>query len=240
MDTRPFKFKAFSLFHHRSSMKVGSDAIILGIWTNVDKTKKVLDVGCGSGIISLLLASRSSAIIDAIDIDDQSIEESTHNFGQSPFSNRLNAKLIDFKNFMSVGEQNYDLIISNPPFFTNDLLSAEIRKTKARHSVSLNYDELCAGSNKLLTKSGRLSVVIPYFKHKEFVEIAKKNSLFLNRKLLIFPKRGSSPNRVNMEFSKTNMSGIVNEYFIIREENNNFTAQYHEWLNDYYLSIPKQ
>ena len=239
MDTRPFSFKAFSLFHHRSTMKVGSDAILLGIWTKLENVKNVLDVGCGSGIISLLIASRSSAKIDAIDIDDHSVAESIENFSKSPFSARLKAENIDFKNFISVSEQNYDLIVSNPPFFTNDLLSPEIRKTKARHSVSLNYNELCAVSKKLLKENGRLSVVIPYFKHEEFINVARENSLYLNRKLLIFPKRGSSPNRVNMEFSKTNMSGIVTEYFIIREENNNFTAQYHEWLNDYYLSIPK-
>ncbi len=239
MDTRPFNFKAFSLFHHRSTMKVGSDAILLAIWTNLENVKQVLDVGCGSGIISMLIASRSSAKIDAIDIDDPSIAESTDNFSKSPFSKRLNAEHIDFNKFTSVNKESYDLVISNPPFFTADLLSSDIRKTKARHNISLNYNDLCAGSYNLLKTSGRFSVVIPYFKHQEFIKIANENSLCLKRKLLIFPKRGSSPNRVNMEFSKTNSSSIVNEYFIIREENNNFTAQYHEWLTDYYLSIPK-
>jgi len=239
MDTRSFSFKSFSLTHHRSTMKVGSDAIILGIWTNVEKITSVLDVGCGSGIISLLIVSRSSAKVDAIDIDDSSIEEATDNFSNSPFSSRLNAELIDFKDYISVNQKKYDLIVSNPPFFTNDLQAVDIRKTKARHTISLNYDELCSGSYKLLNESGRLNVVIPYFKHQEFINIAKQNSLHLKRKLLIFPKRGSSPNRVNMEFSKTNTTTVLNEYFIIREENNNFTAQYNEWLSDYYLSIPK-
>lgn len=240
MDTRPFHFKAFSLFHHRSTMKVGSDAIVLGIWTNTENISRALDVGTGSGIISLLIASRSSAAIDAIDIDDNSIEEAKENFKKSLYADRLNAELNDFKNFICDNNGSYDLVVSNPPFFTSDLQSSDIRKTKTRHNISLNYHELCAGSYKVLNNSGSLNVVIPYFKHKEFIDIANENSLFLKRKLLIFPKRGSSPNRVNMEFSKEITKQLVNEYFIIREENNNFTDQYHEWLSNYYLSIPKQ
>ncbi|PLX07187.1 MAG: hypothetical protein C0598_13365 [Marinilabiliales bacterium] len=159
-DMRPFHFKPFSLFHHRSTMKTGSDAIILGIWTNLNNTNKIIDVGCGSGIISLLLASRSNAKIDAIDIDVDSVEEANNNFLNSDFSSRLKAYNCNFNDW-SV-DDDYDLVVSNPPFFTNDLKSSNLRKTNARHTISLNYNDLCLGANRLLNDKGRLCVVIPY------------------------------------------------------------------------------
>lgn len=239
-DMRPFHFKQFSLNHHRSTMKVGSDAIFLGIWTKVQDTDKVLDVGCGSGIISMLIASRSKAKVDAIDIDAESVAEAKDNFENSEFSNRLKANESNFNNWKPESSAVYDLIISNPPFFTSDLHSSNPRKINARHAITLKYDELCSVSRRLLKKDGRLNVVIPYFKADDFIKTAAKNNLFLSRRLLIFPRRGVSPNRVNLEFCLQNMQNVINEYFIIREENNNFTAQYHEYLNDYYINIPKQ
>jgi tRNA1Val (adenine37-N6)-methyltransferase len=239
-DTRAFHFKQFSLNHHRSTMKTGTDAILLGTWANVEGCTNVLDIGSGAGIISMLIASRCNAKIDAIEIDLPSVQESSKNFENSAFAERLNVINDDFNEFAKkTSAASYDLIVSNPPFFTSDLRSPNLRRTNARHTTSLNYNEICFGVNKLLSANGSFNLVIPYFKHESFIAIAKENKLFLNRMLLIFPRRGSMPNRINMEFKKTAVDTSKTGYFIIREENNNFTAQYREWLEAYYLSIPE-
>lgn len=239
-DTRPFHFKQFSLFHHRSTMKTGTDAILLGIWTDVSNTKEILDVGSGSGILSLFMASRSESNITAIDIDKESVIESDENFTKSDFSSRLKVIESDFNDFSVSSESKFDLIVSNPPFFTNGLHSANSRKTKARHADNFTFNQLCCGVSKLLNKNGRFCVVIPYSQYQDFCLAANQNALFTNRKLLIFSRRGLEPNRINIEFRKTKPNIIKKEYFILREEDNKFSAQYHKTLGDYYLSIPEQ
>ncbi len=202
-DTRAFHFKQFSLNHHRSTMRTGSDAILLGIWARINNAETVLDVGSGSGIISLLIASRCNAAIDAVEIDLPSVEESSDNFSNSAFADNLNIINEDFNEYAKKARAaTYDLIVSNPPFFTSDLHSPNSRKTNARHTTMLKYSELCLGVNMLLRENGSFNLVIPYFKHERFIAIAKKNSLFLNRRLLIFPRRGLMPSRINMEFKK--------------------------------------
>lgn len=239
-DTRPFHFKPFSLYHHKSTMKTGTDAILLGVWADVNGVDKVLDIGCGCGIISLLIASRCEANITAIDIDEDSILEASANFENSNFSSRMNTSLVDFKDFSSRKNEKFDLIISNPPFFENDLKSKNIRKASARHTISLSYHQLCEGSFNLLNPQGKFCLVLPYEFRNTFMKAARNYLFYLNRELIIFPRRGHSPNRVLLEFTKEINSNPEREFFSIREENNKFSKQYHQWLENYYLSIPEE
>ena len=237
-DTRPFHFKQFSLNHHQSTMKTGTDAILLGVWTDVSNAKEVLDIGSGSGIISLFVAARSKAKITAIEIDSASVIESANNFTSSGFANRMKVVQSDFNNYAT--EIKFDLIVSNPPFFTDDLHSPSQRKTNTRHTESLNFDQLCLGTYKLMQEKALFCVVLPYSQSEIFKNIAQTNGLYPNRELLIFPRRGAEPNRINIEFRKQQTKTLKKDFFVLREENNIFTDQYREWLNDYYLSIPKQ
>lgn len=239
-DTRPFHFKQFSLYHHRSTMKTGTDAILLGVWTDVSDVTETLDIGCGSGIISLFIAARSNANITAIEIDGESVEESGSNFASSNFAHRMNVLNTDFVSYSDSSVSKFDLIVSNPPFFTDDLHSPDERKTKARHTDSLTFSQLCSGVSQLLIMDGRFTVVLPYSQYDEFCAIARENNLFVFKELLIFPRRGTQPNRVNIEFRKEKTAAIKKEFFIIREENNKFTDQYRVTLGEYYTSIPEQ
>lgn len=239
-DTRTFHFKQFSLYHHRSTMKTGTDAILLGVWSDVSNVNEVLDIGSGSGIISLFIAARSNANITAIEIDCESVNESTSNFASSKFVNRMKVLNTDFVSYSVSSDSKYDLIISNPPFFSGDLHSPDKRKTRTRHTESLNFSQLCSGVSHLLKETGRFTVVLPYSQYSDFNTIAKDNHLFIFKELLIFPRRGSEPNRVNIEFRKSKSSSIKKDYFIIREENNKFTDQYRKTLDKYYTSIPIQ
>jgi len=237
-DTRPFHFKQFSLSHHNSTMKTGTDAILLGVWTDVSNIINVLDIGSGSGIISLFIAARSNANITAVESDSASVIESSVNFASSDFADRLQVVHTNFNEYKT--EVKFDLIVSNPPFFTHDLHSPSKRKTNARHTESLSFEQLCSGASKFMNDSARFCVVLPYTQSEVFKEVAQKSGLYPSKELFIFPRRGAEPNRINIEFKKQRTHSCKKDFFVLREENNKFTDQYKELLGNYYLSIPEQ
>ena len=236
-DTRPFHLKPFSLQHHCSTMKVGTDAMILGTWTSVKNINSILDIGTGCGIISLLLATRSKAKIVAIDIDEDSIVEASENFKLSPFNERMQTLKADLNDFSKISNQQFDLIVSNPPFFVNDLKPEDEKRKKARHSDSLTYNQLTEAVVKLLAPEGNFSIVLPYEVSRLFIKIANKNGLYQKRQLIIFSKEGMLPNRTNIEFSKKPSLEIHSEKFTIRNSEGEFTRQYIDLLKDFYLNL---
>jgi len=236
VDSRPFHFKQFSLYHHRSTMKVGTDSVLLGVWAQLQGVRQALDIGTGSGILSLLLAARSQCHIDAVELDQQSYEEAKANFEASPFSNQLRAHHADFNTFAGEADQQYDLIISNPPFFINDRKPENPHKRIARHAETLGYQQLIEGSIGLLNPSGILSVVLPYRKGLQFMSIANEKGLSVQRQLLIFPKPCVQPNRMNLQLGLEE-TPLEKQKFIIRNESGDFTKQYRSFLKDFYLSI---
>jgi len=217
-------------------MKVGTDAVLLSAWVNTGNIKTALDVGTGSGIISLILAARGVEKIDAIDIDKDSVEEAVNNFNNSPFHNNLSAFNTDFYSFSNSTTNKYDLIISNPPFFINDMKPENEKRKQARHTDTLSYDILIKGTTELMNKTGKLAVVLPYYESRFFIEAAKEQGLNPLRKLLIFPKPCAEPNRVNLELSFEDKEPLIDK-FVIRNENGNFTRQYINLLGKYYLTI---
>jgi tRNA1Val (adenine37-N6)-methyltransferase len=237
IDDRPFHLKQFSLHHHRSSMKVGTDSLLLGIWTMPENTHQILDIGSGCGILSLLMAARSSAQVDAIELDRASYEEASENFRNSPFNDRMNIFHEDFRIFARQSNRKYDLLISNPPFFINDKRASKQVRSNARHGDKLNYEELCSGAVRLMDTSGRLCLVLPYEESRTFVQIAEKHGLHIRKKMLVFPKRGWPPNRVNLELTFKKCREPVIERFIIREENNAFTRQYIDFFKRYLIGL---
>lgn len=180
MESSAFRFKQFSVDHQKSSMKVGVDAVLLGSWAK-SFGDRILDVGTGCGIIALMMAQRNpKAHITAIDIDDQSIEEATHNFEHSPWADRLIAQLADFNKFFPK-HGLFDLIISNPPFFhsgINDLSSARLR---ARHEGDLNLSSLLDRSHSLLKAGGRMALIFPYERYDSFVRLLDDKQFSLLR-----------------------------------------------------------
>lgn len=233
-DTRPFAFRQFQLFHHQSTMKVGIDATILGIWAQIHDKEHVLDVGCGSGVVSLLLASRAQCFVTAIDIDKPSVAECATNFTFSPFADRLLAEHISLQQFSKQTNQNYDHVVSNPPFFTLGSASANIRLGQARHTLSLTYADLITNSFSVLKPDGKLTVVLPYSSRNFFVEQSRMAGFFLLRELLIFPRRGMPPNRVYLSLSKSPANSHA-EMLSLREEDGRFSSEYLDLVKNYYL-----
>ncbi len=235
-DARPFHFKHFSLYHHRSTMKVGTDAILLGRWTEVKPTDIVLDIGTGCGLLPLMLSQKGVAHVDAVDIDKASIEEATVNFEASQWHEHLKAFCIDIVDFQT--DKKYDLIVSNPPYFNRFSKCDSERKSRARHNdAGLTYAKICRAVGRLIQPDGRFAVVLPADVSMEFLDIAERNGLYLRKRMTIVPIAGKEPNRVNLELGFGKCDSVFEETFVIRDEDKHFTAQYNEFLKDYYLGL---
>ena len=233
-DARPFHFKHFSLYHHRSTMKVGTDAILLGRWTEVKSTDVVLDIGTGCGLLPLMLSQKGVAQVDAVDIDAASIEEATVNFEASRWRNQLKAICTDIADYQT--DKQYDLIISNPPYFNRFSKCDSERKSRARHNdVTLSYESLCAMVGRLLKPDGRFALVLPVTASIEFLKVAEKSGLFLHKQMIIIPIAGKNPNRVNLELRRVSCDAVFSQMFTIREVDNHFTKEYNAFLKDFYL-----
>ena len=236
IDARPFHFKHFSLYHHRSTMKVGTDAILLGRWTEVKPTDVVLDIGTGCGLLPLMLSQKGASHVDAVDIDEASVDEATINFEASQWREHLKVYCTDIVDFKP--NQQYDLIISNPPFFNRFSKCDSERKSRARHNdAGLTYATLCREVRRLLKPDGRLSVVLPFDVSVDFMDAAKQSGLSLYRRMAIIPIEGRAPNRVNLELRFWESEKVHEETFVIRDADKHFTVQYNEFLKDYYLGL---
>ncbi len=195
MKQQPFRFKMFEVAQDLCAMKVNTDGVLLGAWA-CSKLKNsvqfVLDIGTGSGVIALMLAQVSQqAKVDAIDIDELSCKQAKFNFEQSNWSERLAVFSTPLQQFSS--SYKYDVIVSNPPYFVDDLKTKDYRKNNARHSASLSYVELINGCSNLLNETGSCFIVIPAHNFMLFQTIAAQNKLFVNECMSVSAVEGKEP-----------------------------------------------
>ncbi len=161
MSNAFFRFKQFTVWHDRCAMKVGTDGVLLGAWCEVEGVQSILDVGCGSGLISMMLAQRNrTADVTALDIDHAAVDQAAANFRQSPFAARLRAVETDFLSMADDGRR-YDLVVCNPPFFTEQTQSPDAGRALARSAEALPPERLLTRAADLLTEEGRLAVIVP-------------------------------------------------------------------------------
>jgi len=228
-----FEFKQFRIEQEKAAMKVGTDGVLLGAWTPVNDALRILDVGTGTGLIALMLAQRSNARIDAVEIDEPAFEEAELNFKQSDWSDRLRIFHSDFLIFADLSSESYDLVVSNPPFFVNSLKTKNVALSVARHDELLSFDQLISGARKLLNKTGRFCVIIPYTSCTDFRESARLAGFYLGRQTPVIPKSGRSPKRVLLEF--TIVPGYPVEYELtILDENGSYSEAYQSLTSPFY------
>ena len=235
MDCRPFFFKKFALFHHRSTMKIGTDAILLARWLEVSTDDEVLDIGTGCGLIPLMLAQKGIKSADAVEIDKDSCEEAAQNFSNSAWKSQLFAINDDIKHYSEICTKKYDLVVSNPPFFFGDNIPEKQRKGLARHTNTLNYTELLRSARQLLKPSGRFALVLPALESKTFLKDAENQGFFLEKEMKIIPIEGKEPNRINMQLVVNQTDKMESETFVLRNADHSFTKEYKDFLKDYYL-----
>ncbi|HSN49268.1 MAG TPA: methyltransferase, partial [Flavobacterium sp.] len=175
-----FSFKQFSIKQDQCAMKIGTDGVLLGAWTPIENNpNSILDIGTGTGIIALMLAQRSSANqIDALEIDENAYEQSVDNFENSPWSDRLFCYHAGLDEFVEEPEDEYDLIVSNPPFHTEDYYSNNEQRDLARFQDAMPFEDLIEAAALLLSENGIFAVIIPYKEEGNFVALAKEYELY--------------------------------------------------------------
>ena len=217
-------------------MKIGTDGILLGAWAHIEKSSsQVLDVGTGTGLISLMLAQRYSMIdIQAIEIDAFAAEEAKFNFDASPWKNRLLCLTSSLNEFSAKTQKKYDHIICNPPFFQNGSSIKNVQRNLARNQASLPLDELFEQVNNLLLNTGTFSLIIPIVFEKEASALASSNRLFLKRKTKVRGHSLAKYKRVLLTYSRIKESIHENELTleISRHER---TPEYQALVDNFYL-----
>ncbi|WP_298780018.1 methyltransferase [uncultured Polaribacter sp.] len=239
--SKPFIFKEFIVNQDKTAMKIGTDAVLLGAWCSIDAyPDSILDIGAGTGVISLMLTQRCDAMtIDAVEVDINAYEQTVENFENSDWGDRLycyNSTFQEFAEEISEEEETYDLIISNPPFYTDMYETNDDSRNKARFTSSLSFEELISGVVKILSESGNFSVVIPFKEEENFISLAKENNLFLNRVCRVKGNEKSEVKRSLMEFS-FNKIELKEESLIIEIERHQYTEAYINLTKDFYLKM---
>lgn len=230
-----FHFKQFSVRHDQSTMKVGTDAVLLGAWVDLADAKQILEVGTGSGVISLILAQRSSfgTKIEAIEIDSKSVVQAKENVGNSPWLEKITISQSRFQEWKP--KKKYDLIVSNPPFFSNSLLPPNSVRTGARHSVSLTPQELLKHAKELLPTYGRLAIILPYNEGNRFIEEASKFEFYLNKQMAFFTRKDKPQERWLLDFSFQEKP-ISFSSITLYDEVNNLSKEYKQLTSEFYLN----
>lgn len=235
--TDVFYFKQFCLKDDRSTMRVGTDAVLLGAAVDIIGARNILEIGTGCGIIALMMAQRSNAMIDAIEIDADSVRQAQENVTASPWQEKIRIIHSSLQEFSRSNTKKYDLVISNPPYFSQSLKSGNERKDISRHDDQLNFKELIIHSKELMTKSGNLWVVLPVKESTDFIDTATKHDLFVNYKLLFIPKKGKAPNRNVLQFTKEKPAGIFENVMVHRNTDGTFSRDFIQFMQDYYIDF---
>jgi len=234
-----FQFKQFTVNQDRCAMKIGTDGVLLGAWTPIsNRPFSVLDIGAGTGILSLMLAQRSNAEqIDAIEIDENAFEQCVENFENSPWPDRLYCYHADLDEFMEEPEDEYDLIVSNPPFYAEDYKTDSEQRDLARFQDALPFEDLVEAASVLLSENGIFSVIIPFKEETRFIGLAKDCNLFPFK---ITRVKGTSTTEIKrslLAFSYSEKVNFTIDELVIETARHHYTPEYIALTKDFYLKM---
>lgn len=219
-------------------MKVGTDGVLLGAWADVESAKSILDIGTGTGVIAIMLAQRAAeAKVSGIEIDDAACEQAQQNMDASPFANRLKAELSPIQDFAKLSREDFDLIVSNPPFFSGGTFSENQDRNSVRHTVKLSHGDLLMAVQKLLSKQGKFCLILPYLEGLRFQEMAKNYNLFCTKMTEVRPKKDKSVERLLLQFERKEKETEIDAIIIQKEKRNDWTKEYIALTGDFYLKM---
>lgn len=234
-----FQFKQFSVEQDRCAMKVGTDGVLLGAWSPIpENIFSVLDIGAGTGIIALMIAQRSFAEqIDALEIDEEAYEQAVENFENSPWSDRLFCFHAGLDEFIEEPEDEYDLIISNPPFYTEDYKSDNEQRDLARFADALPFNDLVEAADLLLSENGIFSVIIPFKEEESFIAIAKDFDLFPIKITRVKGTPTTEIKRSLLAFGRHICENFPVDELVIETSRHIYTEEYIALTKDFYLKM---
>lgn len=228
-----FQFKQFFVKHNCCAMKVGTDGVLLGAWAPTRSTTRILDIGTGSGLIALMLAQRCpEAQIDAIDIDDDAVVQARENFVASPWAERLNVAKCALQEWQG---RDYELIVSNPPYFVNSLKNPDAARCTARHNDTLPFIDLISGSAKRLTPDGTLALIAPIEAEQELQCLATQYGLQCTQRCYVHPKPDRHAKRVMLAFSNQQSAISSQETLVLEDEKGGRSEAYQQLTKEFYL-----
>ncbi len=232
MANTQFTFKQFTIHQDQTTMKVTTDACILGAYTDVNGVKTILDIGTGTGLLALMLSQRSEAKIDAVEIHESAYNQAVANVNVSIFTDKISVHNTSIQNFMTIN--SYDLIISNPPFFQNHLKSEAVSRNNSLHTDTLSFEDLLSSVLRLLFPNGTFVVLLPMYESSIFEQLAILQELYPQKKLTIRHRKGSKILRIITTFGRIKKE-IINEELIIKNPDESYTPDFQALLKDYYL-----
>lgn len=234
-----FKFKQFALNQDRCAMKIGTDAVLLGAWCPIDNTpKSILDIGAGTGILALMLAQRTNADqIDALEIDEEAYEQCVENFEGSPWADKLFCYHAGLDEFVDDPEDEYDLIISNPPFYSEDSKTSDEQRDLARFQDAMPFDDLIEAADLLLSENGTFAVVIPYKEEDRFIELCAEYELYPVKATRVKGSYKTPIVRSLLAFKRFELSVLTADELVVEINRHEYTDDYINLTQDFYLKM---
>ena len=229
-----FHFKQFSINQESCSMKVGTDGVLLGAWVDISNTNSILDIGTGSGLIAMMLAQRSNALIEAVEIDDEAWKQAAQNFELTKWRDRMSALHTSVQDFARTSQNKYELIVSNPPFFSGGAFSSNQDRANVRHTIKLPNGDLLNAARNLLAKEGRFCVILPVMEGLRFKEMAMNYGLYCNRITEVKPFPEKTANRVLIQFEKMQKE-LIEDSFVVWEKEQQYSTDFVDLTSAFYL-----
>lgn len=232
-----FKFKQFTVFQERAAMRVGTDGVLLGAWCRMEGASRILDVGTGTGLIALMAAQRSTARIDAVELDFGAACDAAQNAGLSPWSDRITVYGGDYNSlYHDHTHPLYDHILSNPPYFVQSLLPPDQKRETARHTGSLDYEALFEGASVLLRPEGRVSLISPADLEEHLVFVAMLHGFYPARFTYVTGIEGRAPKRLLSEWGRRRHP-LQTSSLAIERRGTGYTPDYVALTRDFYLKM---
>ncbi len=235
MSRAPFHFKQFSVTAHQTGMAVSTDGVLLGAWCNLESANTILDIGTGTGLLALMCAQRSSSSITAIDIDSLAVESASHNIQHSPWRSRIEVFQADVTRWSSTTSQRFDAIVCNPPYFSTGETARDPKRALARHSDSLEHDELLKACERLLTGEGSASFILPFSEGLQFMQLAEESDWHIARKVEVKTTPNKLVSRLLLEL-KRQPCEPQNTQLLINEQGQ-YSQEFINLTRDFYLKL---